>query len=102
MVRIVSMDNCSNWPCIIKCDNVVKVRTGANQFVDKKCPASFEVSLPTDMTRIRYDGTPPQFDAVVKCPICGKEHHIDTETIPEEIVNQIPLDPRSGIMSYHD
>ena len=101
MVRIVSMEGCSNWPRIIRCDNVVKVKHGTG-FAEKQCPASFEVSLPTDMTRIKYDGTPPQFDAVVKCPLCGKEHHIDSETLPAEIFAQIPLDPRSGIVSYHD
>lgn len=101
MVRIVSMENCSNWPRIIRCNNTVKVRQG-DGFVEKTCPATLEVSHPADMTLVKYDGTPPQYDAVVKCPLCDKEHHIDTDSLPAEIFEKIPLDPRSGIMSYHD
>jgi len=88
-MRIVKMDNHSEWPLIVKCAR-------------PSCPAHIELSMPSDMQRTCFRGHPPEFAAYATCPICAMEHKLERSQIPEEIFNQIPTDNSTGIMSYHD
>lgn len=88
-MRIFKMDNHPEWPLIVKCAR-------------PSCPVHMELSMPEDMLRTRFAGDPPQFAAYTKCPVCGMEHKLECDQIPQEIFDQIPTDAGVGIMSYHD